>query len=288
MLSEFEFQSPATLDDCLELMQFQAPGVAPIAGGTNLVVDLRSGRAKPQTVINLWQLSDLAYIRRENGHLAIGGRTTVTQLLNSSLVRKTGQALTESAQKFASPLIRNRATVGGNLADASPAADLAPPLLVLDAQVQLQSKSGTRTVPLAEFFLGPRQTVRTPAELLAEIRYPVPAANTATTFLKLGQRWEDAISIVSVAASLERDGDICQSVRLALGAVAPIPRRAKQAEAVLAGQKLTDELLRRAAQVAASEDANPIDDVRGSAEYRRWMAEVLVYRALTSLIEEEA
>ena len=287
MLSEFEFQSPATLDDCLELMQVQAPGAAPIAGGTNLVVDLRSGRAKPQTVINLWQLTDLAYVRRDNGHLAIGGRTTVTQLLNSALVGETGRALTESAQKFASPLIRNRATVGGNLADASPAADLAPPLLVLDAEVQLQSKSGMRTVPLAEFFLGPRQTVRTPAEILAEIRYPVPAANTATTFLKLGQRWEDAISVVSVAASLTRAGDICQTVRLALGAVAPIPRRATQAEAVLAGQKLTDDLLRQAAQVAATEDASPIDDVRGSAEYRRWMVEVLVYRALKALIEEE-
>ena len=287
MLSEFEFQSPATLDDCLELMQVQAPGAAPIAGGTNLVVDLRSGRAKPQTVVNLWQLTDLAYVRRDNGHLAIGGRTTVTQLLNSALVGETGRALTESAQKFASPLIRNRATVGGNLADASPAADLAPPLLVLDAEVQLQSKSGMRTVPLAEFFLGPRQTVRTPAEILAEIRYPVPAANTATTFIKLGQRWEDAISVVSVAASLTRAGDICQTVRLALGAVAPIPRRATQAEAVLAGQKLTDDLLRQAAQVAATEDASPIDDVRGSAEYRRWMVEVLVYRALKALIEEE-
>ncbi len=288
MLSEFEFQSPATVDDCLELMQFQAPDVAPIAGGTNLVVDLRSGRAKPQAVVNLWQLTDLAYIRRENGQVAIGGRTTVTQVLNSSLIRDTGRAITESAEKFASPLIRNRATVGGNLADASPAADLAPPLLVLEAEVQLQSKNGTRTVPLAEFFLGPRQTVRTPAELLAEIRYPVPSANTATTFLKLGQRWEDAISVVSVAASLEWDGDVCQTVRLALGAVAPIPRRAKNAEAVLTGRKLTEAMVRQAAQVAAAEDASPIDDVRGSAEYRRWMVEVLVRRALMSLIEEEA
>ncbi len=231
-------------------------------------------------VVNLWQLTDLAYIRRDNGHVTIGGRTTITSLLNNSLIRETGQSITQACDLFASPLIRNRATIGGNLADASPAADLVPPLLALGAEVQLQSKTDTRTVPLDQFFLGPRQTVCKPTELLTEIRYSVPSQKTSTTFLKLGQRLEDAISVVSVATTVERDGDICRMVRIALGAVAPTPCRAKQAEAILTGQPLSEALIRQAAQVAAEQDASPIDDVRGSAKYRRWMVEVLVRRAL--------
>lgn len=286
MLSEFDFKSPATLRECLAVMMAEEQSVAPIAGGTNLVIDLRNGRAQPQTVVNLWQFSDLSYLRQENGYVAIGGRTTVTELLNSPLIQQTGRSIIESADLFASPLIRNRATVGGNLADASPAADLAPPLLALGADVVLTSQKGTRTVPLDEFFLAPRKTVRQPSELLTEIRYPRPTLKAQNTFLKLGLRSEDAISVVSVAAYLECEGDLCQTVRIALGAVAPTPRRAKSAEILLRGERLNEALIRKAAQVAANQDASPIDDVRGSAEYRRWMVEVMVRRALMSLYQE--
>ena len=287
MLSEFDFKSPATLDECLAVMMAEEQSVAPIAGGTNLVIDLRNGHAQPQTVVNLWQLSGLSYLRQENGHVAIGGRTTVTELLNSPLILETGRSIVESADLFASALIRNRATVGGNLADASPAADLAPPLLALGADVVLSSQNETRVVPLDEFFVAPRRTVRQANELLTEIRYRRPSEKGKSTFLKLGLRLEDAISVVSVAAYLECEGDVCQTVRIALGAVAPTPRRAKSAEALLIGQPLTDALIRQAAQVAASQDASPIDDVRASAEYRRWMVEVMVRRAVMSLFKEE-
>ena len=280
MVNEFTYASPDTLAGCLEILAEPDQNTAPIAGGTNLMVDLRSGRNQPQAVINLWQLTELAYIERVQGHVAIGGRTTVTQLLKSDLIQETGQALHQAADKFAGPLIRNRATVGGNLVDASPAADLAPPLLALGAEVQLQSKDDSRTIPLDQFFLGPRHTVRHASEILTEIRYPIPSANTSTSFLKLGQRLEDAISVVSVATALEKEGDTCKTVRIALGAVAPTPRRAKNAEAILSGQPLNEALIQQAAHVAAEKDASPIDDVRGSAEYRRWMVAVMVRRAL--------
>ena len=283
MLSHFDYTSPPSLADCLAAMANPNAQIAPIAGGTNLVVDLRSGRAQPDSVINLWDLTDLAYIRQEGEQIAIGGRTTVTQLLKSELIAQTGQAITQAAELFASPLIRNRATVGGNLADASPAADLAPPLLALDAEVDLQSASGSRTVPLSEFFVGPRQTVRQPNELITEVRYPISSGSTQ--FIKLGQRLEDAISVVSVALSIEMDGNSCQSVRIGLGAVAPTPKRATNAEAILAGNVLTAELVQAAAEAAANQDASPIDDVRASAEYRRWMVEALVERALTAQME---
>ncbi len=279
MRAEFEFKSPTTLSECLELMA-QGPGVSPIAGGTNLVVDLRSGRVRPRSVINVWELPGLSYIRRDDGYVAIGGRTTVTELLKGPLLGQAGRSILESAEIFGSPLIRNRATVAGNLTDASPAADLAPPLLALDAEVVLTSNNDTRRVPLDQFFLGPRQTVRRPSELLTEIRYPFPGQGATDRFLKLGLRWDDAIAVVSVATYLELEGKLCKAARVALGAVAPTPIRARKAEATLVGETLNENVVRRAATVAANEDAKPISDVRGSAEYRRWMVEVMVRRAL--------
>ena len=286
MLPTFEFHSAPDLNSCLDVMASESD-IAPIAGGTNLVADMRGGRLQPKSVIDIWPLADLAYIRRDNGHVVIGGRSTLTDVLESTLLPEAGgQSLIASAEIFASPLIRNRATVAGNLADASPAADLAPPLLALNAEVMLRSKHGLRTLPLEEFFLGPRQTVRQADELLAEIRYELPPAGAYDKFLKLGLRWEDAISLVSVAVHLELDGDVCQTARIALGAVAPRPIRAKNAEAILVGERFTEESIRQAASIASAEDATPISDVRGSAEYRRWMVEVMVRRALLLKLKE--
>jgi carbon-monoxide dehydrogenase medium subunit len=210
----------------------------------------------------------------------LGGLVNVEQVKQSPLLRQLGAPLVESARLFASPVIRHRATVGGNLADASPAADMAPPLLALGAEVALSSVEGTRYEALDTFFLGPRRTTRRMHELLTEIRYPAPGASARTSFLKLGLRNADAISVVSVATYLDLDGDRVRDLRIALGAVAPVPLRARQAEAALIGQPLTEERVREAARVAAQADVRPIDDVRGSAEYRRWMVEVMVRRAL--------
>ena len=158
----------------------------PIAGGTNVVVDLRAGKHQPAALIDITRLPGLRSIQRDNGHLVIGGGTTISDLLYDPLIAQHASALQEAAAVFANPLIRNRATVGGNLVDASPAADTAPPLLALDAEVELASQSGIRRVPLADFLVGVRKTLRRPDELLTAVRFPMPPVRAAPA---TSRRW---------------------------------------------------------------------------------------------------
>ena len=272
-MKDVQYFAPTEIDEAVKLLAEHGDKATVLAGGTDLVPRINYYELKPDVLLYIGGLS-LDYIKEEEGKLVIGAATPTAKLASDALVAKKASALAEGARLSGSVATRNAATIGGNLANASPAADLAPPLLVLDAEVKLQSKSGTRTVPLAEFFLGPRQTVRTPAELLSEIRYPVPAANTATTFLKLGQRWEDAISVVSVAAGLERDGDVCQTVRVAFGSVAPTPIRIKTVEKFLRGKKVNEALIKDAGDMV-SEEIKPITDIRSTAEYRKDVSKVI-------------
>jgi CO/xanthine dehydrogenase FAD-binding subunit len=283
MLPEFELLHPKTLPEALAMMA--GADVLPIAGGTNVLVDLRAGKHQPRTLIDVTRLPELRGIHRENGYLLIGGGTTISDLLHDPLIAQHAPALREAASVFANPLIRNRATVGGNLADASPAADTAPPLLVLDAEVELASRGGTRRVPLADFLVGVRQTSRRPDELLIAVRFPVPPApGSASHFQKVGLRKADAISVLSAAVAVTRDAaGRCTAARIALGALAPQPLRATAAEHVLLGQTPTPALIAEAARLAG-EAARPINDIRGSAGYRRQVTEVIVRRLLMQLV----
>jgi len=284
MLPEFALLMPQTLEEALEMLAEGAPDVAPLAGGTNLVVDMRSGRYCPGVVVNIGGLEELRGVRRENGHLVVGGGVTIAELLDDPLIAQHAPVLREAAAVLANPLVRNRATVGGNLADASPAADSAPPLLVLGAEVELVSRQGTRRVPLADFFVHVRKTVRRPQELLAAIRWPVPTDRSASAFRKLALRKADAISVLNAAVNVERDGaGRCRQARIALGAVAPTPIRAHEAEEALRGQQLTPATIAEAARLAA-EATQPIDDIRGSAAYRKRVVEVLVRRLLDEVV----
>jgi CO/xanthine dehydrogenase FAD-binding subunit len=256
----------------------------PIAGGTNVVVDLRAGKHEPRTLMDITRLPGLRSIQRDNGHLVIGGGTTISDLLNDPLIAQHAPALCEAASVFANPLIRNRATVGGNLADASPAADTAPPLLALDAEVELASLGGTRRVPLADFLVGVRKTLRRSDELLTAVRIPLSSAASAGHFHKLGLRKADAISVLSVAVAVTwDDAGRCASARIALGAVAPRPLRAVAAEQVMLGQALTPALIAEAARLAG-EATRPINDIRGAAAYRREVVEVIVRRLLGKML----
>jgi carbon-monoxide dehydrogenase medium subunit len=181
-------------------------------------------------------------------------------------------------------MVRNTATVAGNVAYGSPAADLVPPLMALDAEVTLMSNSGTRTVPLADYFTGYRQTVRKPDELISEISWPKRGPGMADLFYKLARRKGDAITVTGVAVALTLAGGKCTGVRIALGAVAPVVLRARKAEAMLEGQAPDGGLIEAAAQLAA-EDCNPIDDVRASAEYRRHTVHMLVRRLVGQAVE---
>ena len=174
MLAEFDLLMPETLPEALEALTAGAPDVVPIAGGTNLLVDLRDGRRHPKVLMDLGRLEELRTIQIDGGYVIVGGGTTITQLANDPLVARHGAPL-RAAEALGNPLIRNRATVAGNLVDASPAADTAPPLLVLDAEAQLASQEGTRWIPLEDLTLGPNQTVLRPQELLVAIRWPIPS-----------------------------------------------------------------------------------------------------------------
>jgi carbon-monoxide dehydrogenase medium subunit len=262
------------------MLSEHAPHGKPLAGGTNVVVELRVGHHQGKSMVDLTRLQELRGIQAQNGHILIGGGTTISELLAHPLIAAHAAPLRQSAVVFANPLIRNRATVAGNLVDASPAADTAPPLLALGAEVELVSQSGTRWVPLDEFMVGVRKTLIQPDELMRTIRWLKPPERSAGAFYKVGLRKADAISVLSVAVMLACDLDgRCTLARIALGALAPRPLRASEAENALLGQPLQAEGIAEAARLAA-EATRPISDIRGTAAYRKRVTEVTVRRLL--------
>ena len=287
MLPEFDLVIPESLHQALEWMQADiiqthARPANPLAGGTNLVVDMRSGRCSPGVLVNINDLPELHHVELHAGELKIGSTLTIAELQANPLVRKYCPVLVEAANTFANPLVRNRATLGGNLVDASPAADCAPPLLALDAQVELVSLAGSRRVRLEDFFTGVRKTLIRQDEILAAVCLPdvMQAAHSASAYYKIGLRKADAISVVSTAVLIETGPDQrCSKVRIALGSVAPLPMRAVNAEKSLEGSLLTPETIHQAGVIAAGE-VSPISDLRASAAYRRKMVEVIVDRLL--------
>jgi len=283
MAVEFEFHTPSTLIEALTWLSADA-GLSPLAGGTNMVVDMRCARHFPQGVVNINHLADLKGIHQEDNYFVLGSTITITELLQDGLVKQYAPALQQAAAVFANPLIRNRATLGGNLVDASPAADMAPPLLILNADVELLSQSGSRLIPLKEFFIGVRKTILQPGELLFSVRFLI--LKGASAFQKIGLRKADAISIVSAAVYLECNSkNICQELRIALGSVAPRPFRAEEAENYLKGNLMTPKNIHLTAKLAAKA-TTPINDVRSSAEYRQRMTEVIVSRLINKLVTQ--
>jgi CO/xanthine dehydrogenase FAD-binding subunit len=278
MYVPFDLDRPPELAAALTLLKTK--GAVALAGGTNLIVDMRAGREKPRRVVSLDKLESLRGIRQSGGAVVIGGRTTVTDLLLSPLIAKTAPALVESARQFAGQMVRNTATVAGNIACGSPAADLVPPLFALDAELTLVSPRGSRIVPIASYFKGYKKDVRRPGELISRISWPMPASQSCGLFYKLARRKGDAITVVGVAITLDAEKGRCARARIALGAVAPTVVRAREAEAMLEGKTLTSALIESAARAAIAA-AKPIDDVRASAAYRRHEVQVLVRRLVS-------
>jgi CO/xanthine dehydrogenase FAD-binding subunit len=285
MAANFSLEIPADLGEALGLLARRAGGEATaLAGGTNLIVDIRSRRHRPERVIGLGHVGELKGIERRGRLVSIGGRTTVTELLTSPLIAATAPSLVECARRFAGQMVRNAATVAGNIACGSPAADLVPPLLSLDAEVTLVSTAGTRSVPLDQYFLGYKRDVRRPDELISRVTWPELPAHAVNLFYKLARREGDAITITGVAVTLAATDGRCSHARIALGAVAPVVLRAKRAEALLAGQILTPPIIAAAAAEAVAE-CSPVDDIRASAEYRRHTVEVLTRRLVSQAWE---
>lgn len=253
-----------------------------MAGGTDLLVEIERGISRPKVLIDISRLPGLDTITLENQQFHIGPLVTHNQIVSSKLCVERAFPLAKACWEVGAPQIRNRGTVAGNLVTASPANDTIPPLIALDASVTLQSVRGSRTLPLKEFFTGVRQTVLEPDEMLVDISFPAIASYQIGAFLKLGLRRAQAISIVNVAIVLSLLADTVTQARIALGSVAPTIIRAPDAERFLTGKVLTRDVITRAG-VLAAQIINPISDVRGSAEYRRYMAETLTRHALEML-----
>lgn len=287
-LPSFDYHQPSTLEEALHFMRQFDGNVSFYAGGTELLVAMKDGKLRPRALIDIKRIPELGGIQTDNGTLRLGAAVSTRAISRSPVVRERFPLIAEALKILGSMQIGNRATLGGNLANASPAADGAPPLLALQGSLRLVGPKGERWVALEDFFLGPGKTVMD-HEILTEVGIPGTPAHGRGLFYKLGPRGApEDICIVSAAVFAVPDAERknWQEVRVALGAVAPTPVRARHAEASLRGQPIGADSAREAARLAAEKDARPITDIRGSASYRRAMVQVLVERALDRLARD--
>ncbi|MBI3061613.1 MAG: FAD binding domain-containing protein [Deltaproteobacteria bacterium] len=277
----FELLQPGSLAQALEMKKDYREGAKILAGGTDLLVLLKDGKLRAQAVMSLGRLSELNFIRSEGERgVAIGALVSHSDVAASRIIQQRCPDLAEACAQVGAAQIQNLGTLGGNLCNASPAADAAPPLLLMDALLTLASARGERRVAIHDFFLGPRRTVLEPDEILKEIFVPQPAGRRGATYLKLGRRKAMEIAIVGVGVAIHLNGSdrIVSECRIAMSSVAPTPLRARRGEAVFTNQEIRDGLIEEAAEVAA-EEASPISDVRATRAYRLDMIRVLCRRA---------
>ncbi len=275
---EFEYFEPKMLREALELLAEKGRDAKVLAGGTDLLVQMKIGKIEPKYLINIKRISELEFIKEENQGIRIGALTKLRRIEKSEIVKERFPALYEAVRSMGSVQIKNMGTIGGNLCNASPAADTAPPLLVYDAKLKLASLEGERVVPIDEFFTGPGETVLRPGEMLTEIFVPYQPQNTGSAFIKVARVSMD-LAKVNVAVSLTLEGGVVKRARIALGAVAPTPVRAREAERFLEGRSPSEEDFRRAGEMASGE-IKPITDLRSTAWYRREVSKVIVADAL--------
>jgi carbon-monoxide dehydrogenase medium subunit len=277
---DIELHEARTLDEATDFLTRFSPDVRALAGGTDLLVDLKAGRVKVRHVVSLSRLSELRGLREDEAYFQIGALTTPNELAASPIVRERFPALLDALRDLAAPQVRNMATVGGNLTSAIPSADLPPILISLRATIILRSRSGERCVSLDSFFLGPRRTIMQAGEILTAIRLPYPSGCFGAAYARFSLRQANSCALAGVAASLQldRDGTVA-AARVVLGAVAPTPVLVKPAAANLVGRLVNEDFMEAAAS-AAMEAASPISDIRGSADYRRDIVGVLTRRAL--------
>ncbi len=275
-----EYIKPKNLNDLLNNKKETEGRGDIIAGGTNLIPQIKEKIKSPDFLIDVCDLQELSQINEENGMISIGAGTTIADIASSEIIKSKSPILASAARQLGNPLVRNRATIGGNIADASPAADTAPPLLALEAFLFLESEGGEqREVPLDQFFTGPNQTVMKANEVVTRICFKEPEHLLNGAYIKLGLRNAMAISVVSVALMLDVEEGICRKARIALGSVAPRPVRAYGVEKSLEGKELNRDVIEASAN-EVTKDISPISDIRASAEYRQHTSSVLLKRAI--------
>ena len=284
---DFEFHSPSSLEAVLDLLERHGDDARLIAGGTALVLQMKQRFAQPGHVIGLRQLAaadGLGSIKEANGALHIGALCTLKQLEDSSLLQDRIPLLADTIGRVATRRIRSMATVGGALVNGDPNQDPPPALIALGASVELTSASGRRVCPVEDLSVDYYETDVRPGEVLTSLTVPVPGANTRGAYLKFLPRTADDYATVSVAVVLSLDdGNVCQDARVVLGAAGTTPIRARAAEELLSGRELTEEVMRAAAS-RVPDAVDPLDDFRGSADYKREMAGVFTRRALVQAL----
>ena len=270
-LPSYELKVPRDLGEALDLLAREPGAWRPFAGGTDLMVLFEAGRLAHKRFFSVWHLKELQGVEVSDGHVTLGALTTYTQVLNDETMRREFPMLCQAARETGGVAIQNRGTLGGNIANASPAADSPPALLAYGAELELVSARGARRVPYADFHTGYKQTVMRSDELIARIRLPRPSAGAVHYYRKVGTRRAQAISKVCFAAFAEADGGRVGEIRMAFGSVAPVVLRCPLTEGVLKGREVDEEAVSEAAKQLEGEIA-PIDDVRSTAPYRRRVA----------------
>ncbi len=284
-LSFQRYRAPATQAELLQVLCEEGPRARVLAGGTDVFVAMKEKGLRVECLVDCKRVTELRGIAQDGKGLAIGAATTLHEVEISPVVQKAFPALSFAVGQIGSVQVRNRGTVGGNLANASPAADSTPALLVLDAQFELVSSTGERCVPADTFFLGPGKSILGSGEILRRILIPPMKVGQHAKYIKFGPRKAMDIAVVGVAVALVLDqSGKCSDARVALASVAPVPLRARQTEAALVGD-LTEARIKEAAAIAGNE-AKPIDDVRGSASYRKHLVQVLVKQAVQQILTE--
>ena len=285
LLPKFEYFAPETMEEACSLLAKYKGEARVLAGGTDLLVQMKNREVTPRYLINIKNIPNLDYIRYDDKEgLRIGALTTIEALKTSTLIRRRFGILSQAAAVLGTVQIRNRGTIAGNLCNASPAAETAPALITLAAKARIVGVAGERAVPLEDFFISPGQTVLQAGEIVTEIQVPNLPPRSGGAYLKHSIKRMD-IAIVGVGVVITLNGEVCNDIKIALGAVACTPIRAKKAEEIIRGQGLDSELMERAAQIA-SEESRPIDDIHSYAQYRKQMVKVLAQEAMKQAGDE--
>lgn len=281
-MNQFKYVSPKTKDEALRILKEEKTNACIVAGCSNVLPNIRDKILNSKLLVDITNIEELKGINQEKDKICIGPLTTITGLINSEFILKEGKVLIQAAEQFADPLVRNTATIGGNLADASPAADSAAPLLALDAVIKLESAGQQRDIQLKDFFLGPEKTILREDEMITGIEFESSNISKNGCFIKLGLRKAMAIAVASIAVNLDvRENKIAQ-VRIAMGSVAPMPIRLTATEEFLKNKEINNGLIEEAIN-KVREEVNPISDIRASEEYRRYISGILFKRAFKKL-----
>jgi carbon-monoxide dehydrogenase medium subunit len=280
---EFDYYSPSSVQEALSLLAEHGDEAKLLAGGQSLIPAMRFRLALPAVLIDLNNIDGLGYVREENGHLAIGAMTRESALEESAVVHNKYALLADVAQVIADPIVRNMATVGGNIAHSDPANDHPAVMLAYGAEVVAQGPNGTRTIAIDDFFTDLFENSLADNEILTEIRIPTPGANSGGGYVKIERKVGD-YAVSAAAVQLTMDGNTCTAARIGLTNVSAVPMRATNAEQALIGQTLTDEVIEAAGQAAAAE-CDPSPDLRGSEAYKRDLTRVVAKRAIRKAME---